>query len=235
MVKMSGHSKWSTIKHKKAALDAKRGNIFTKLANAIAVAAKRGGSADPDFNFSLRLAIDKAKEANMPSDNIKRAIDRGLGKGAGAKELEEITLEGYGPEGIAVIVEIVSDNRNRSVSEIKTIFDKTGGRLGEPGSVLYQFERVGSVLYQGSIEEEMLLKLIELGVKDFGEGELLVEVGKENEVANKLSELGLSEVEAVLSYRSDNFVEVKNREVAAKFILGLEEHDDVQGVYANYR
>lgn len=133
---MSGHSKWSTIKHKKAVVDAKRGKTFTKVARMIMIAVKEGNSGDPATNPTLRLAIDKAREANMPNDNIRRAIDRGLGKGSEGK-MEEIVYEGYGVGGVGVIVKVLTDNRNRTSAEIKNIFDKNGGSLGAPGSVAY--------------------------------------------------------------------------------------------------
>jgi len=133
---MSGHSKWSTIKHKKAVVDAKRGKVFTKIARMITIAVKDGGSGDPGSNPALRLAVDKAREANMPNDNIKRAIDRGLGKGSEGK-MEEITYEGYASGGIGVIVKVLTDNRNRTAAEIKNMFEKNGGSLGSPGSVSY--------------------------------------------------------------------------------------------------
>ncbi len=133
---MSGHSKWSTIKHKKAVVDAKRGKIFTKIARMITMAVKNGSSGDPVMNPALRVAIDKGREANMPKDNIQRAIDRGLGKG-GERPLEEIVYEGYGPGGVGIIVSTVTDNRNRTAAEVKNVFEKSGGSLGSPGSVAY--------------------------------------------------------------------------------------------------
>ena len=136
MLGMSGHSKWSTIKHKKAVVDAKRGKTFTKVARMITIAVKKGNSGDPATNPTLRLAIDKAREANMPNENIRRAIDRGLGKGSEGK-MEEIVYEGYATGGVGVIVSVLTDNRNRTAAEIKNIFDKNGGSLGAPGSVAY--------------------------------------------------------------------------------------------------
>lgn len=133
---MSGHSKWATIKHKKAATDAKRGKMFTKIGRMIVIAVREGGSGDPNSNPTLRTAMDKAREANMPNDNVRRAIERGLGKGDGGK-LEEVVYEGYGPGGVGVIVKTVTDNRNRTGSEIRNMFDKSGGSIGAPGSVAY--------------------------------------------------------------------------------------------------
>src|SRR5918993_454241 len=142
---MSGHSKWSSIKHKKGAKDAKRGKLFTKLARAITVAA-REGSGDPDANPALGLAVQKARDASMPKDNIQRAIDRGTGEGADAAAIESVVYEGYGPGGAAILVEALTDNRNRTGAEVRHIFDKHGGSLGEPGSVAWQFETRGVVL-----------------------------------------------------------------------------------------
>jgi YebC/PmpR family DNA-binding regulatory protein len=234
---MSGHSKWSTIKHKKAAMDAKRGNIFTKLATVIAVAVKKGGSGDPEINFSLRLAIERARSANMPNVNIERAIDRGLGKGDGG-ELSEFVLEGYGPGGVAIVIEIVTDNRNRIVAQVNTMLDKAGGSLAEPGSVLYLFSRVGRVDYAGKLKEDDTLELIELGAADWEEeeqgGVIWTELGKENDVAKYMMEKGYKKVEVEVMYKPSLVVEVgEKRKIIENLLEQLEENDDVQGVYAN--
>lgn len=234
---MSGHSKWSTIKHKKAAMDAKRGNIFTKLATVIAVAVKKGGSGDPEINFSLRLAIERARSANMPNVNIERAIDRGLGKGDGG-ELSEFVLEGYGPGGVAIVIEIVTDNRNRIVAQVNTMLDKAGGSLAEPGSVLYLFSRVGRVDYGGKLKEDDTLELIELGAADWEEeeqgGVIWTELGKENDVAKYMMEKGYKKVEVEVMYKPSLVVEVgEKRKIIENLLEQLEENDDVQGVYAN--
>ena len=234
---MSGHSKWSTIKHKKAAMDAKRGNIFTKLATVIAVAVKKGGSGDPEINFSLRLAIERARAANMPNVNIERAIDRGLGKGDGG-ELSEFVLEGYGPGGVAIVIEIVTDNRNRIVAQVNTMLDKAGGSLAEPGSVLYLFSRVGRVDYAGKLKEDDTLELIELGAADWEEeeqgGVIWTELGKENDVAKYMMEKGYKKVEVEVMYKPSLVVEVgEKRKIIENLLEQLEENDDVQGVYAN--
>ena len=139
---MSGHSKWSTIKHKKAATDAKRGKVFSEVSKMITVAVKEGASGDPSQNPRLRVALDKAREANMPKQNVQKAIDKGLGKGSGGN-IEEILYEGYGPGGVGVLVKVSTDNRNRTGNEIKTVFDRSGGSIGSPGSVMYMFERTG--------------------------------------------------------------------------------------------
>ena len=234
---MSGHSKWSTIKHKKAAMDAKRGNIFTKLAAGIAVAVKKGGSGDPEINFSLRLAIERARSANMPNVNIERAIDRGLGKGDGG-ELSEFVLEGYGPGGVAIVIEIVTDNRNRIVAQVNTMLDKAGGSLAEPGSVLYLFSRVGRVDYGGKLKEDDTLELIELGAADWEEeeqgGVIWTELGKENDVAKYMMEKEYQQVEVEVMYKPSLEVEVGEKmKIIENLLEQLEENDDVQGVYAN--
>ena len=163
---MSGHSKWSSIKHKKAATDAKRGQLFTKLARAIAVAAREGGG-DPDSNFTLAAAIEKARGYSMPKENIQRAIDRGTGAGGGDEQIERVVYEGYGPGGVAIMVEALTDNRNRTGSEVRHAFDKAGGSLGEPGSVAWQFEKKGMVLVAADRHrEEELLTAIDAGADD---------------------------------------------------------------------
>ena len=163
---MSGHSKWASIKHKKAATDAKRGQLFTKLARAISVAAREGGG-DPDSNFTLAAAVEKAKSYSMPKDNIQRAIDRGTGAGSGDEQIERVVYEGYGPGGAAVLVDTLTDNRNRTGSEVRNIFDKSGGSLGEPGSVAWQFEKKGVILVDaGRYGEEDLLEAIDAGADD---------------------------------------------------------------------
>ena len=164
---MSGHSKWSTIKRKKGAADAKRGALFGKLSKAITVAAREGGG-DPDMNPALSLAVQKAKEGNMPNDNIQRAIDKGTGAGADAAAIERITYEGYAPGGVAVMVEVLTDNRNRAASDVRYIFSKNGGKLGTSGSVSYLFERKGVLLVpENEVDEDELMELaLEAGAED---------------------------------------------------------------------
>ena len=163
---MSGHSKWASIKHKKGATDAKRGKLFTKLARAITVAAREGGG-DPEGNATLATAIQKARDQSMPKDNIQRAIDRGTGEGADAVELERILYEGYGPGGVAILVEALSDNRNRTGSEIRHAFDRHGGSLGEPNSVAWTFEKRGVILVDGDrYDEDDLIVAIDAGAED---------------------------------------------------------------------
>lgn len=234
---MSGHSKWSTIKHKKALVDAKRGNVFTKMAMLITVAViKGGGVGDPDNNFSLRLAVEKAKMVNMPKENIKRAIEKGMGKG---KEgvIEEILLEGYGPEGVAIVIEAVSSNHNRTVAELKNLIEKQGGSLGEPGSVLYQFERVGRVSYEGKITEEQNLELIDKGVSEFnidkGSGELYCKVDGIKDLIKYLTEIGMTELTGEVVYKPTILIKVGDTTKVSKLIELVMEHDDVQEVYSN--
>src|ERR671932_1567841 len=168
---MAGHSKWAGIKHKKAIVDARRGKLFTKLARAITVAAKAGGG-DPEGNPALALAVQKAKDASMPKDNIERAIAKGTGAGADAQALETVLYEGYGPGGVAVLVEAVTDNRNRTGSEMRHLFSKHGGNLGEPGSVSYLFEKRGVVVVDGErYSEDDLMPAIEAGAEDHRGGE----------------------------------------------------------------
>ena len=180
---MSGHSKWSTIKHKKEATDAMRGKVFSKLTRAIAIAIKTGGGADPNTNYKLKVAIDTAKSLNMPKANIERA----LAKGGGGEKLDEVTYEGFGPGGIGVIAEVATDNRNRTGQEVKGIFEKSGGQLAGPGAVSYNFEPRGLLLVKAEKNmEEQMLRLIDLGVSEIEEAGDLIEVYVE---ADKLSQI----------------------------------------------
>lgn len=234
---MSGHSKWSTIKHKKAAQDARRGGVFTKLAGAIAVAVKRGGgNGDPETNFALRLAVERAKSANMPKDNIERAIKRGMGH-AGEGTFEEIVLEAYGPQGVAMIIEATTDNRNRTVAEIKNSLEKAGGRLGEPGSVMYLFDIVGQIEGEGKTPEELELALIDMGMLDIMKENnttvVLTEPTKLGEITSYLQEKGLKVMESVLRYRPKEQLTITPGRELAGLLENINEHDDVQGVYTN--
>jgi len=237
---MSGHSKWSTIKHQKAVADKKRGKIFSKMAKAISVVVKESQSGDPDKNPRLRLAIEQAKSVNMPKNNIKRAIERGLGGGDGAR-LEEINYEGFGPERVAVVVECVTDNKNRAGSEVKSFFDRGGGNLGSPGSTSYLFEKKGLILIEkGKDSEEQLLKLIDLGVEDVEEDEFLIEVYTKpdqlEEFKKKIEELGFTIKEARLDLKPKVLVPIEDeakKEKIIKFLEGLEDLDDTQKVYCN--
>jgi YebC/PmpR family DNA-binding regulatory protein len=236
---MSGHSKWATIRRQKAATDAKRGAIFTKLGNAIAVAAR--GGADPDTNFALRLAIDKAKTANMPTVNIQRSVDRGAGKLGGAV-IEEVTYEGYGPGGIAVIVECATDNKNRTYPEVRLAFTKNGGHMAEPGSVAFQFSRKGIVRagFEGDADEA-LLAAIDAGAEDAeiegGEVVIYTDPKQLAAVRDALAPAGLTVKETELSFVPNTTVEITNPDVARKamnLMDALDSLDDVSNVHSNF-
>lgn len=234
---MSGHSKWSTIKRQKGATDAKRSVIFTKLGNAIAIAAR--GGADPESNFSLRLTIDKAKAANMPSVNIQRSIERGSGK-LGGEQIQEVMVEGYGPGGVGILVECATDNINRTLPEVRTAFTKHGGRSAEKGAVAYQFERKGMVRVQGS-GDDVTLKAIDAGaedvVEDGGESLVYTEPKQLASVRDKLKAAGLEVLDAELTYEPKNTLEISDKETAAKIIRlmeALEDLDDVTTTHTNF-
>jgi len=237
---MSGHSKWASIKHKKAATDAKRGKLFTKLARAITVAAREGGG-DPEGNATLATAIQKARDQSMPKDNIQRAIDRGTGEGADGATIERILYEGYGPGGVAILVEALSDNRNRTGSEIRHAFDRHGGSLGEPNSVAWTFEKRGAILVDGDrYDEDDLIVAIDAGAEDVvdDDGTLRVLTAPADLAAVRAA-LDAAGVEIV---SSDIVMDPKNtvavEEGQAKTLLNLiealEDHDDVDAVHANY-
>ena len=237
---MSGHSKWSSIKHKKGAKDAKRGKLFTKLARAITVAARDGGG-DPDANPTLGLAVQKARDASRPKDNIQRAIDRGTGEGADAAAIESVVYEGYGPGGAAILVEALTDNRNRTGSEVRHAFEKHGGSLGEPGSVSWQFEKRGVILVDGQrYGEDDLMTAIEAGAEDVEEdGDVLKVITGAADLAAvraALEEAGVDLESAELSMEPKSTVEVGEGEATALLRLmdSLEEHDDVDSVNANF-
>lgn len=235
---MSGHSKWATIKRQKGANDAKRGQLFTKLGNAISLAAKNGG--DPDMNPSLAMAIDKAKGANMPNANIERAIKRGTGELGGAV-IEEYLFEGYGPGGVGIIVEAASDNRNRTTSEVRAAFSKNGGNMAESGAVAFQFERKGLIRVEGKNDEETMLGLIEAGADDVldGDGELIVYTDRDQlaAVRDNIKNTGLKVIDATLSYEPKNLVVIEDSETlkkVEKIMDALEELDDVTETYTNF-
>jgi YebC/PmpR family DNA-binding regulatory protein len=236
---MSGHSKWSTIKRKKAAVDAKRGKIFTRLAREITVAAREGGG-DPDTNFRLRLAIDKAKLGNMPKDNIERAIARGTGGGKD-DDLEEITYEAYTPYGVAVLVQVLTDNRNRTVAELRHVFNKQGGNLAEVGSVAWQFERKGYVAIEpdGVDADEIFERAVEAGAEDVIFGDDLIEVYAElrdfQAVQEALQASGVDFATAELSMLPKNTLQLEASQTlkVMRVIEALEDLDDVQQVYSN--
>lgn len=236
---MSGHSKWSTIKRQKGAKDAQKGAVFTKLGNAIAVAARSG--ADPDMNFALRLAMDKARAANMPLANIQRSIDRGAGKLGGAT-IEEVTYEGYGPGGIAVIVECATENKNRTYPDVRLAFSKNGGSLAEPGSVAFQFTRKGVIRagFSGDADEAMLAA-IDAGAEDAeSEGDELIvytEAKELTKVRDSLQAAGLAVKEAELAFVPNSTVEITDPETSRKamnLMDALDELDDVTNAHTNF-
>lgn len=244
---MSGHSKWSTIKRKKGANDAARGKVFTKLAREIQIAAR--GGADPDANFTLRLAIDKARSENMPKDNIERAIRRGAGLDKdGAAEIEEITYEGYGPHGIAVLAQTLTDNRNRTISDIRRVFTRANGSIGEPGSVAWQFTAMGYIVFNlvddegvalGIDAEELLMAALECGVEDVVASDEIAEVYTERSdlarVSDALKEAGYTPSTAELIMRPNTPMELDADDATSvmNLIEALEELDDVAQVYHN--
>jgi len=236
---MAGHSKWANIKHRKGAQDAKRGKVFTKLIKEITVAAKIGG-ADQETNPRLRLAVDKAKQANMPKDNIDRAIKKGTGDLDGVS-YEEGTFEGYGPGGVAVIVEFLTDNRTRTVADVRHIFTKHNGNLGVSGSVAFMFDRKGMITFGEGVDFETIFEIaLEAGAEDVKDEEGVVEVitepGVFEQVRNALSEQGLTfeTAEITMLPQTTTAVEGKSAEQLMKMIDKLEDNDDVQNVYANF-
>jgi YebC/PmpR family DNA-binding regulatory protein len=235
---MSGHSKWSTIKRQKGAADQKRGMLFTKLAKNISVAVRTGGSTDPDFNFKLKSAIDKAKAAAMPNDNIDRAIKRGAGEGKEA--IESIVCEGYGPGNTAMIVEAVTDNRNRTTQNIRTAFDKNGGKMGGQGSVGWMFESKGQILVEKQAgTEDLPLELIDLGVEDVKETEegleiytLPIDLDKiKKHIEGKGIKVLSSEV--IMKPNQSQELSESDKEKLEKLIEALENDDDVINVHTN--
>ncbi len=237
---VSGHSKWASIKHKKAIVDSRRGVQFTKLARAITVAARDGGG-DPDSNASLENAIRKAKESSMPKDNIERAIARGTGEGGDADAIEAVLYEGYGPGGVAVLVEALTDNRNRTGADVRHIFSKYGGSLGEPGSVAYLFEKKGTILVDADRHsEDELMVAVEAGAEDIstdeGVFEVIAEPAEFMPVRRALEEAGVEMQSAEMTYRPTSLVPVEQAQAAKLFRLieFLEENDDVDAVHANF-
>ena len=236
---MSGHSKWATIKHKKGALDAKRGKIFTRLIKEITMAAKSGG--DPDKNPRLRTAIQAAKAENMPADNIKRAVQRGTGELPGAT-YEEFSLEGYGPGGVAVLVEISSDNRNRTVSEIRHVFGKNGGNMAEAGAVSWMFHKKGDIVIPKSVakEDDLMNIVLEAGgedLKDDGDNwEIVTEPSSYEGVLEAVKKANISPASSSVTMVPQNFIKLegRNAHTMIRLIEALEDHDDVQHVHANF-
>jgi|SRR5271170_1930216 len=237
---MSGHSKWATIKHKKAALDSKRGKVFTRLIKEIMIAA-RGGGGDPDGNPRLRTAVLAAKAVSMPADNIKRAIMRGTGELEGG-QIDEILFEGYGPGGAAVLVSVATDNRNRTVSEIRHAFSKNGGNLGEQGSVAWMFERKSQILIEGdkATEDQLMGILLEVGaddIRDQGDAwEVLSPPEAHDTVLKALADAHIPTESAEIAMVPKNTVKLegKNAQAMMKLYDVLDNQDDVQNVYGNY-
>jgi YebC/PmpR family DNA-binding regulatory protein len=236
---MSGHSKWATIKHKKGALDAKRGKIFTRLIKEITIAAKSGGDAEK--NPRLRTAVAAAKAENMPADNIKRAIQRGTGELPGVS-YEEITFEGYGPGGVAILVEVSTDNRNRTVSEIRHAFSKNGGNMGEAGSVAWMFAKKGDIVIpKSAAKEDVLMDLVlEAGaddLKDDGENwEILTDPSVYEAVLEAVKKAGITPEVAEVGMVPQNYTKLEGHQAGTmiRLLEALEDGDDVQHVYSNF-
>ncbi|HYC79552.1 MAG TPA: YebC/PmpR family DNA-binding transcriptional regulator [Candidatus Binatia bacterium] len=235
---MSGHSKWATIKRQKAATDNKRGKLFSKLAKNIAVAVRVGGSTDPNFNFKLRVAVDKAKQAAMPADNIDRAIKRGAGEGKEA--IENVMYEGYGPAGSAFMVEAVTDNKNRTTQNMRLIFNRHGGRMGEQGSVGWMFESKGQILLEKQAGlEDLSLELIDQGAEDIKESEEGMEVYTlpvDLEKTKKWIEdkgLKILDAEVVLKSNQPANLSEEDQQKVQELVSALEDDDDVMNVHTN--
>jgi YebC/PmpR family DNA-binding regulatory protein len=237
---MSGHSKWASIKHKKASLDAKRGKLFTRFIREIQIAAREGGG-DPEMNPRLRTAIATAKGQSMPQDNIKRAVLRGTGQLEG-ENFEEITFEGYGPAGVAVIVEVVTDNRNRTVSELRFHFTKNGGNLGENGCVSWMFDKrsVVAIPKEATTEDQLLEIVLGAGADDMtDDGEtwsVISPPDAHHAVLEELEKAGITPASADVTQIPQNTVKIEGKQAAAvlRMMEAMEEHDDVQNVYANF-
>ncbi len=236
---MSGHSKWATIKHKKGALDAKRGKIFTRLIKEITMAAKGGG--DPEKNPRLRTAIAAAKAENMPADNIKRAVQRGTGELPGVN-YEEFMLEGYGPGGVAVLIDISSDNRNRTVSEIRHALGKNGGNMGEAGSVSWMFHKKGSIVVPKSAacEDDLMNIVLEAGgddLQDDGENwQVLTDPAAYEAVLEALKKASITPTVSEVAMIPQNYIKLEGQQANTmiRLLEALEDHDDVQHVYSNF-
>lgn len=237
---MSGHSKWSTIKHAKGINDARRGKLFTKLTKEIIVAAKQGG-ADPDGNFKLRMAVQRAKDQNLPNDNIDRAIKRASGEGSDGEQMVETSYEGYGPGGIAILVDVVTDNKNRTVSDVRSTFTKSGGNLANAGAVAWQFDQKGVVIAEADEEtaEELALAAIDAGAVDFESDDGCVSFYSTPEtlegVREALDEAGAEITSSELSMVPQNTIALESKEAVRtlKLLDQLEELEDVQRVFSN--
>lgn len=239
---MAGHSKWSNIKHRKGKEDAKKAKVFGKLSRYITVAARKGGT-DPEFNPELKAAIDKAKAENMPNDNIDRAIKKASGEGGG-KDFESVTYEGYGPSGVAIMVETLTDNKNRTAPDIRHAFEKYGGNLGTTGCVAFMFDRVGTIIIEKSDsvdEDELMMEALELGADDFEElddaYEITIDPANFNTVRDGLEDAGYTFGMAEVGYVPQNYTNLtddKALENMEKLLDMLEDNDDVQEVYHNW-
>ncbi len=237
---MSGHSKWNSIKHKKAVVDARRGQHFTKLARAITVAAREGGG-DPDGNSALGLAVQKARDASMPKDNIERAIAKGTGHGADTDQIDTVVYEGYGPGGVALLIEALTDNRNRSGADVRHALSKHGGSLGEPGSVSYLFDKRGVIVVDAKrYDEEDLMPAIDAGAQDISLDDDVYEIVTEPTdlapVRDALLQTGVEIESADLTQRPKSRVPVQEADASKlmRLIDALEESDDVAAVHANF-
>jgi YebC/PmpR family DNA-binding regulatory protein len=237
---MSGHSKWHSIKHKKAVVDARRGQHFTKLARAITVAAREGGG-DPEGNPALALAIQKARDASMPKDNIERAIAKGTGEGVDADQIETVLYEGYGPGGVALLIEALTDNRNRTGADVRHALSKHGGNLGEPGSVSYLFDKQGVIVVDASrYDEDDLIAAIDAGALDIARDddvfEVITEPGELGPVRDALVQAGVEIDSADVTQRPKSRVPVQEADAGRlmKLIDTLEDSDDVAAVHANF-
>ena len=236
---MSGHSKWATIKHKKGALDAKRGKVFTRLIKEISIAAKSGG--DPDTNPRLRTAIAAAKAENMPADNIKRAIQRGTGELPGAT-YEEFVLEGYGPGGVAILLDINTDNRNRTVSEIRHVFGKNGGNMAEAGAVSWMFHKKGDIVVPKSAakEDDLMAIVLDAGADDLRDDgdnwEVLTDPGSYEPVLEAVKKAGIEPLSSSVAMIPQSYIKLEGQAATTMIRLmeALEEHDDVQNFHANF-
>jgi YebC/PmpR family DNA-binding regulatory protein len=238
---MAGHSHWAGIKHKKAINDAKKGKVFTKIGKLIYTAVREGGGGDPDMNPRLRLILDKARAANMPKDNVKRAIERGLGTGGEA--YEQIVYEGYAPGGVALMIDCMTDNRNRTFPEVRKIVDSRGGSLGNPGCVAYLFSRMGVIVVNAEgVDEDMLMEIaLEAGAEDIEQIDDIFEIKTSAdsllEVKEALDEKDIAVESAEISMVPSTTVEVNDGDQAEKLmamIEAIDDHDDVQNVYANF-
>ncbi len=239
---MSGHSHWATIRRKKEANDSKRGAAFTTIAREIVIAVREGGGGDPNFNMRLRMILEKARSAGMPRDNIDRAIKRGTGDDKDGIEIEEIMYEGYGPSGVAVMIDVVTDNRNRSVAAVRHALSRAGGSMGNPGAVAWQFNRKGSITVPGAVDFDKLFeKAVENGAEDVVQGdkdeehEVITDPADLHAVSQSLKDAGITitDAEMVLLPQNEVNLDPKSAVQVLKLISALEELDDVRRVYSN--